>query len=169
MMPNALADGALSGAGPLAGQGPQVDAPAMQSAPVTPQKSTTPEEVIQTIHKQSIVDGKLRTLLDKGGPISRKQVTQIAIEIVAGRVMSAQTMAGILADLPEDPEAIREWVEVHAKEVEAHLEQLLTMLHGTVDPSTPMGAFGDALNADQHQAAAMQGASQTPLTSQQVQ
>lgn len=141
-MPNALTDGALSGAGPMAGQGPQVDAAAMQTPPAAPPQGIDIKEVYDVLHKQETVDRKFRTLLETGGPIARKNVTQAAVELVAERVMPAQAMAAILADLPEDPQQIREWVEQHAKTIEDQLQQLLTLVHGTEDPTHPMDAFG---------------------------
>lgn len=145
-VPAAGQDGALSGAGPITSQGPQVDASAMQTPSAGPPAPSSQgidiKDVYDVIHKQSAVDAKLRKLLDKDGPITRKDVTQVAIELVADRTMSAQAIAGYLADMPEDPDALREWVEVHAKEAETQLQQLLTLIHGAEDSSHPMDAFG---------------------------
>src|SRR5882672_5725380 len=144
-MPAASADGALAGAGELASQGPQVDATALQTPPAAP-SGISISEVYDAIHKQSVVDRKFRQMLDEGGPISRKKVIQAATEIVAERVMSAQAIAGVLADLPEDPDAIREWVQEHAQTIKTQLQQLLQLVHGVEDPSHPMDAFGEQMH-----------------------
>ncbi len=149
-MPNSLAAGALpntgADAGPISAQGPQVDAKAMETPPTPPtggaggaDQPSSPADVKDMIHKQAVVDAKLRQLLDEGGPIPRKEVITVATELVADRVMSAQSIAGYLSDLPEDPEAIREWVQRHANDAENHLQQMLVMLHGS---EAPQGAAG---------------------------
>lgn len=127
---NALTDGALAGAGDIPTLGPETDKAALNTPPADEQPQTTLPQVKDAIHKQAVIDQKLRAILDEGGPVPRKKVIQVATELVAERVLSAQAMAGFLIDLPEEPDAIREWVEAHAKEAETQLEQLMMLIHG---------------------------------------
>lgn len=117
-MANALVNAQM----PNAAQQPE----APQEAPT----GATLEEARDAIRKQSVICQKLTSLLMEGGPVPKKKVVQVCTEIVAERVMSAQAIAGYLADLPDDPEAIREWVEKHAVEAENGLDQILEMVHG---------------------------------------
>lgn len=114
----------------------QTDGPAAQPQPA----GATIDEAKDVIKKQATIDKRLRRLLEKGGPVARKDVVQVAVNLVAERVVSAQTMAGYLADLPEDPDAVREWVEKHAVEAENQLSQLLDMLHGIDAPASDQPA-----------------------------
>jgi hypothetical protein len=154
---NALAAGAMpntgADAGPIAGQGPKVDATAMQTPPAGPQPdaggaSPPPDagggppgapDVDEAIRKTVAVDAKLRSVLSKDGPIKRKDVIKIATELVAARVISAQSMAQYLSDLPEDPQDIREWVQKHATQADNNLNQLLVMLHRSGEPQDDQG------------------------------
>lgn len=149
----AAMDGMEDAPGDIASLGPEVDQTAMQT-PAPEEEAldeagddmptVSVEELQEYIQKQAYIDVQLRSLLDANEPISRKKVINVCVGIVARRVMSAQAMAGFLKDLPTEPQAIREWVEQHAKEGETQLEQMLEMLHGTVDPEEPMSAFGPA-------------------------
>jgi hypothetical protein len=114
---------------------PAARQPAAPSVPsATPPKRVQLQEVKDAILQQSAVDNGLRRLLKDPGPIQRKQVIDLAVSLVAKRVMTPQAMAGYLADIPEDPLQIRKWAAAHAKDVEKDLDQLLTLLHGAAAP-----------------------------------
>lgn len=148
-MPNSLTDRALPGtgadAGSLSSQGPEVDKPALETPPspdMPPMpggKQHSSKDLSQSIDNTLMIDSKLRRLLAQDGPIKRKDIIDMATEIVAERGMSAQAMAGYLADLPEDPQDIREWVQRHANAADQSLNQLLIALHGSEMPKTAMG------------------------------
>lgn len=106
-----------------AGQQPKPE----PSAP-SPQMFTM-DEVKEVIQQQSAVDRELRELLEKPGAITRKQVMDGAVRLVAKRILSAQAAAGYLIDLPTDPQLIRNWVERHAALADDHLTQLLAKVH----------------------------------------
>lgn len=153
-MPNNLvgmADGSAQGPpanGPTADPAPQnalaapPTAPAAPTgAPAAPQKQIHVNDATEVLNKQSTIDRGLRDLLKEPGPVPRKKVVDMAVDLVAKRVMTAQAMAGYLADLPEDPIKIREWAAAHAQTVETGLDQLIGMLHGVNAPppaGTPM-------------------------------
>lgn len=150
-MANSLTDRALPGtgadAGAISAQGPEVDKPALETPPSAPSSPSgmggplpSPKDIKDAIHNQSFIDSRLRGLLEEGGPVARKDVIQVATEIVAERAMSAQAIAGYLADLPEDPQDVREWVQRHANSAEQSLQQLMIALHGSEAPQKMMSA-----------------------------
>lgn len=123
---NALASAAAGGAPDAAAQPEQAAGPQF-----------TLDEVKDTIRKQASVDRKLQGLLAQP-KITRDDVVQMAVELIAEKVLSAQAVAGYLADLPDDdPEKVRAWVEGHAKAAEQGLDQLLQFVHGSMGPADP--------------------------------
>lgn len=106
----------------------------MNAPPTQPTAPTQPQvhmdDVKEAVSKQAAIDRALRGLLAEGGPIKRKEVIDMSVNLVASRVLSAQAMAGYLKDLPEDPTKVKEWVENHAATVEKNLDQIIAMLSG---------------------------------------
>ena len=138
-MPNNLVAGSAMGNG--ATQAPPAQGNALARPPTaspTPPKQVQLSEVKDVVLQQAAIDRSLRSLLKEPGPVKRKQVIDVAIDLVAKRAMSPQQMAGYLADLPEDPVQMRQWVSQHAANVEKGLDQLLQLLHGAAAP-TPAG------------------------------
>jgi len=137
--PSAMADGGAQTPPPQQNALATPPTAPTPGAMATPQKSVHINEVKGVIGKQASIDRALRGLLKDGGPVPRKAVIDMAIELVAERTLSAQAMAGYLADLPEDPLEIRKWATTHAQTVEKGLDQLIGMVHGvgTADQSQP--------------------------------
>lgn len=153
----AAAAGALPGtgadAGPISGMGPKTDASAMETPPPgqqpdasgaspaggTPGGTPGMPDIEEAINKQVQIDAKLRSVLAKEGQIKRKDVINVATKLVADRVISAQSMAQYLSDLPEDPDDIREWVQQHATAADNNLNQLLVILHRSNEPQDETG------------------------------
>lgn len=98
------------------------------------QKQVHIDEAKQVLQKQAAIDRALRGVLKEPGPVPRKKIVDMAVDLVAERVISAQAMAGYMADLPEDPVKIREWAAAHAMTVEKGLNQLIDMMHGATAP-----------------------------------
>lgn len=143
-MPNALASGAVPAGMPGAPGGMPSGAPAqpMPGAPGAdqpPQKTTTLPEIKAAIKKQASIDSKMRGLLKDGKPVERNKAVDMCISLVSEGVFSAEQMAGYLMTLPTDPMKVREWIEGHAKKVEANMDQMIQMIHGqeTLEPGTP--------------------------------
>jgi len=131
--PAAVSPGAGNQLAAAAGAPPQQ----MPGAPASPAtKQVQLSEAKDVLRKQGAIDRQLKGLLKEPGPVKRKQVIDVAVNLVAERIMSPQEMAGYLADLPEDGMQIRQWVVQHAKNVEQGLDQLIGMVHG-VDAQQP--------------------------------
>ena len=140
---SAMADEGAQGTPPATAPAPAAAA----GAPAAPQKQIHINEVKGIIAKQAEIDRALRGLLKEPGPVARKKVIDMAVGLVANQVMSAQAMAGYLADLPEDPQAIRQWAAGHAQTVEKGLDQLMGMVHGVGFAEPPTQNSGPAPNS----------------------
>lgn len=129
-------------------QAPQAMA---QGAPQPQGKQFTMDEVKDLIHKQATIAAKLGALTADDGKATKKDVVQVATELIAERIMSAQEVAGLLKDLPTEPDKIAEWVNQHAANADAGLEQLVGFLaqNGVADePEMPPEAMGEAVPQD---------------------
>lgn len=116
--------------------------PGQQPGAPAPQNQVTYQQVKEALLKQSAIDRGLRGLLKDDGPVARKDVIDMAIGLVADRVMSPQDMAGYLASLPTDPQKVAEWVQKHATNVEKNLDQMMQMVAGSQQPpAAPTGAM----------------------------
>jgi hypothetical protein len=106
------------------------------SAPTTPTLASSgidPDKLKEAIHKSSILDAALSAILSKstGGKVSRSDVINAMVQIVAQGVMSPVSAAGFMADIPEDPSALREWVQRHADQTQMALGQMIYAQHGS--------------------------------------
>ena len=141
MPPPAVAQGATAQVPPTQ---PSAAGPAAPGD--APQKQVTYQQVKEVIHKQTRIDGLLRGLLADGGKnISRKQVMDMGVTLVAERVMSPQEVAGYLTDMPDDPVQLRNWVAKHAASAERGMDQLLSMIDGQMNPDALGAQPADAL------------------------
>lgn len=146
-LPNTGVDpGPMASQGPQAGMGPGGMPPAAPTAPTPPtgappaggQAQTSPEAVREAIDKLSAVGAVFSGILDRPGPITRKEVIDAAVKLVARRIMSAQSMAQTLKDLPTDPQDVREWLQRIADGVtksEIGLHQLMSGIRAPGHPA----------------------------------
>lgn len=86
------------------------------------------EEARDTLNKQLVIERRLMKALETGEAISRKQVQDMVSDFVAARLMPAQKGATTLADLPDKPEQIREWLTKHYREAAQSADQLTQMI-----------------------------------------
>lgn len=128
---------------PMPGGAPQA-APQMANAPQPgaapgqpPQRQVSYQQVRDTIMKQTRIDELLRGLLKSGQPISRKEVQDLAVTLVAERIMSPQQVAGYVTDLPDDPVQIRNWAMKHAAAAERGMDGLMSMIEGQMPNGIP--------------------------------
>lgn len=134
---NPLADRSMAGS-------PQPQSP----APAPSQPGVTYDQVREALHKQAAIDRELRQLLaESKGAVSRKSVVDMAIRLVADRVMSPQDMAGYLASLPTEPAQVTPWVEKHAANVENNMQKMMAMVAGQFSQGLPGAAPPSAPNA----------------------
>jgi hypothetical protein len=156
-MSNALAAGSLPQPQPQAPEAPQAAPeppaapPAPEAAPEAPEApEETPEappdadvppptlaeagidpELLQkAIHKMAVVTSRLTTVLEKP-TVTRSAIIQMMTEIVADDAMSPQTAATFLADIPEEPDDIREWAQRHSDKGHELLAQMAYAQHGS--------------------------------------
>lgn len=125
-MPNALVNGAAPSGNPVA-SAPAAGAPG--APPAAAQKSVEYTEVRDMLGKQMRIAGQLKELLDDGN-VNKKEVMNMATDLVAERVVSAEVMAGFLVDLPDDPNEVRKWAEKHSADADRTVEGLLDMIDG---------------------------------------
>jgi hypothetical protein len=92
--------------------------------------------VREAIHKLSAVSASFDALLNKG-TVTRKEVVDAAIKLVARRIMSAQSMAQTLKDLPQDPADVREWLQRIADGTVKSEQGLHQLLSGIRAPGHP--------------------------------
>jgi len=154
-MSNALAAGSLpqpqAPEAPQAAPEPPAAPPAPEAAPEAPEApEETPEappdadvppptlaeagidpELLQkAIHKMAVVTSRLTTVLEKP-TVTRSAIIQMMTEIVADDAMSPQTAATFLADIPEEPDDIREWAQRHSDKGHELLAQMAYAQHGS--------------------------------------
>jgi hypothetical protein len=128
------------------------------STPTLASAGIDPEKIKDAIHKVTVVDAKLSKILDTstGGKVNRGDVVDAVIQIVAEGIMSPQTAAGFLADIPEDPSDIREWVQKHVTQAQTGLAQLVYAIHGSAGEQEQAQA-GDQPPPDDQQSQDDQG------------
>lgn len=88
--------------------------------------------------KSALMDLALQKLLRQHGPISRRDIVDMAVKLVRDRLMSSAEMAKTLSDLPEEPFAIREWLQRHAMTVEQATNMMASIMHGS-EQLRPLG------------------------------
>ena len=160
MMPNALMDQSVPDPAIQAPGPEQAPAPVGEdtgepgtdpSAPTLASSGIDPAQVKEAIHKAGVLDAKMSDLIDRsvGGKVNRAAVIKTMVEIVSEGIMTPQGAASFMADLPEDPGDIREWVQKHATDAQTGLAQLIYAIHGSAtDAAEATDATGGEESAD---------------------
>lgn len=87
------------------------------------------EKLQEAVGRLRVVRQEMDKLLGLGDMVSEDDVVGAAAGLVAGG-LTAPAVAGLLADMPTAPEAIKEWVAQHDQGVrarEAQLEQVMRL------------------------------------------
>jgi hypothetical protein len=99
------------------------------------------------LQQTAYLNASLKALLAQKALPTRKQVMDMASDLLQRGVLSPQRLATELATLPENPDEIMKWVQGHYATTSGQIAQLMGMMHGAADPSHPLNGVAQTIAA----------------------
>ena len=85
-------------------------------------------ELVKGLHQTAYLNAKLKELLSEKKPPTKKDVFDMASDLVDHGVLTPQRIAGELATMPPSEDMLKPWLFTHWLVTENHMEQLSQMI-----------------------------------------
>jgi hypothetical protein len=131
--------------------------------PAQAQGAPSMQELVDGLHKTTYVNAKMKELLLQKVPPSKKDIFDLASDLVDHGALTSQRIAGELASMPQNADMLKPWLFTHWLTTENQIDQILQMIQTKGALQRRAVAMPEPLRG-QAQPSAFQGASSMSLS-----
>jgi hypothetical protein len=103
--------------------------PAISGAPQAAQPKLSLAELVEGLHKTAYVNAKMKELLLRKEPPSKKDIFNMSSDLVEHGALTPQRIAGELASMPQNADMLKPWLFTHYMTTEQQMDQIAQMIH----------------------------------------